>query len=120
MEQAIESAASALGRMRETAEVALPELVDLLDGDRSAEVRRTAAWALGQIGKGAAAASSKLILALADQVVQEHAAETLGRLGPLAISAVPQLRELVAETQTNQFVRLAAERACQKIAVAGH
>jgi HEAT repeat protein len=58
-----------------------------------AEVRAAAAWALGQMGSGAAGASADLVRALsdADAIVRGLSAVALREAGPAAASAIPAL-----------------------------
>jgi hypothetical protein len=58
-----------------------------------AEVRAAAAWALGQMGSGAARASADLVRALSDSdaIVRGLAAVAFREAGPAAASAIPAL-----------------------------
>ena len=104
-------AAAALGRMREQAKGALPELVRAL-GDEHVDVRSAARGALGRMGT---AAVSALADALKDgrPSVRAAAAHALGDLGPAAEDAVPSL--LQAFHDEDRTVRIDAILAVGKI-----
>jgi HEAT repeat protein len=82
-------AAKALGAMRNGAREAVPVLVQTLEKDSDARVRRVAAWALGRIGaaaKGEAAKEAVPVLVRtlekdSDAEVREKAAEALRKMG---------------------------------------
>jgi HEAT repeat protein len=88
---------------------AVPVLVELLresgPDKASAEVRWTAALALGHVGPGATAAVPALIEALDDPepLVRLSAADALGKVGPAAGDAVPKLAEML---KTDEPVRV--------------
>lgn len=95
---------------------AVPDLVARL-GDHAREVRRQAADALVQMGGPAAADETAKALASKRSVVRRLAAQTLGRMGSGARSALGPLR--AALTDERLPVRLAAFEAIRRIEAAG-
>jgi HEAT repeat protein len=85
-------AASALGFIPDQCECSLPSLVGLLE-DPSPAVRAEAAKSLGSFEHRATLAVPALRRALKDDYIRGLAAIALGRIGPAAYSAVPDLIE---------------------------
>jgi HEAT repeat protein len=80
--------------------------------DESPEVRRSSAWALGEIGPPACDAAIALANVLVDpnEHVRQKAAEAIGRIGPSAEAAVPALIDMLkkeADTVESIFAMLA-------------
>ena len=94
----------------------LPELIKLLDSEYE-DVRRPAAWALGNIGEEARDAVPLLIQMLEDWArsmgERIDAAYALGRIG--SAEAVKALRARAEDTQENDGLRAAAHDAGRKI-----
>jgi HEAT repeat protein len=88
-----EKAARALARIGSPAAKVLGEALS----DSRKEVRRTAVFALEQLGKNCGPALGHLQKSLGDPEapVRAHAATALGKLGPVAQAAVPALKSLV-------------------------
>lgn len=80
--------------------------------DRKADVRRSAAVGLGEIGASSAEAIEALVRALSDksQEVREAAAESFGKIGEPARGAIPHLWERWNDRQEHWTVRHAAGR----------
>jgi HEAT repeat protein len=76
-----------------------PTLQKLLETSGDAEVRRSAAYALGAVGEDAGPATGALTRALGDPnpMVKQNAAWALGRLGPAADPAVDDLVGLLTD-----------------------
>ncbi|MCE9546481.1 MAG: HEAT repeat domain-containing protein [Planctomycetia bacterium] len=93
------------------------ELADTLLTDKEPEVRRRAAYALGQQGPSAAAAVPALIKALDDRhlEVSWYAADALGRIGPAAAPAVEPLVKAMESPENDQELRRNAARALGRI-----
>jgi HEAT repeat protein len=103
-------AARALGRIG-NADAVKPLTEALSHGEM--EARKNAAIALGDLGLKAAQAVSALILALDDdyKYVPSAAAESLGRIGPEARTAIPHLVRLVqSRGTTNSSARANAAK----------
>lgn len=99
------------GAIGPEAQVAVPQLVTLVQRS-AASVRRNAAAALGRIGPGIGPdALEALIRALHDPVqpVREQAAIALGRLGDFAQAAVPALEEVLKDESSFAARSRAAE-----------
>lgn len=110
----------ALGKIGPAAVTAKPELTEnLTQADQF--LAMTSAWALAQIDPQCSVTAPKsvpvLVKALAEPepMVRIHAAESLGRLGPLAKQAVPALKQTALEDE-NADVRAAADTAIRAIA----
>jgi HEAT repeat protein len=102
---------------QQTLKLALEGLADPLRGDKSTEVRQTAAEALGRLGKDARPATEPLTAALKDKsdTVRAAAAEALGRIGPDAKDAAPALVEALRDKKADRSVRLFAAFALGRI-----
>jgi HEAT repeat protein len=102
---------------QQTLKLALEGLIDPLRGDKAAEVRKTAAEALGRLGKDARPATEPLTAALKDKAdpVRAAAAEALGRIGPDAKEAAPALVEALRDKKSDRSVRLFAAYALGRI-----
>jgi HEAT repeat protein len=102
------SAVFALGKLGTSAAPWLPRLLKVLREDQSAEVRETAAFALGEIGKGSIRAiqNGDLVPTLAaavtgdaDPLVRRSAAVALGEMGSDAEAGQPALEKAVTDKQ---------------------
>ncbi len=88
----------------------IPELMKLAD-DKSLDAAYWAITLLGRAGNDAAPAVSTLIHTVQESqepVLRERATWALGKLGPVATSAVPALRE-AAESNEPRLMRLAKQ-----------
>jgi HEAT repeat protein len=99
------TAAYSLGRLREAARPAVPRLVAALK-DANEGVRSNAVVALGDIRLDAAACVPPLILALKSEATRESAARALGRFGPAAKTAAPELVPMFSDP--DEYVRRTA------------
>lgn len=112
------SACYALGRMGPSAKAAKPELQKCLDSDDEF-LAMAGAWSLAQIDPACPETAPKsvpvLVRGLADSeaITRIQAAESLGRLGPLAKPALPALK--AAREDPNQDVRAAVAAALERI-----
>ena len=99
-------AANALGRI---GVAAVPELVRALDDDDD-DVRRGAAFALGEIGPDSKAAVSALVRAVGDEEeeVRDAAVRALGWIGPEAGAAAPALLRLLKNGEPEERLNAAA------------
>jgi hypothetical protein len=96
---------------------AVPALSHALKNDR-AEVRASAAYALGQIGQESYVAVPNLVRVLRDDSsndVRAIAAYTLGRIGSKAEAAVPKLIEIFENPDENSDVYKQAAPALKEI-----
>lgn len=96
---------------------AVPILSQALKNDR-AEVRASAAYALGQIGQAAYAAVPNLVMMLRDDSsddVRAIAAYTLGRIGSKAEAAVPRLIAIFKNPDEDSVVQDQAAQALKEI-----
>jgi HEAT repeat protein len=107
----VELAAEAIGSIGPQATPAVPALMDLL-GENDANVHGRAADALAKIGPEAVPA---LIKALSDPVAAKRKAATwaLGKMGPGATAAVPDLRRLASDP--SPLVASGAQQALYRI-----
>ena len=71
-----------------------------------AAVRRSAAWALVEMGREAAPATGDLAATLGDEQVRMPALRALEAIGPEAFAAVPQIRKLLGHEDA--YVRMGA------------
>src|SRR5207237_6054407 len=112
-------AAFNLSTMDAKAKVAMPTLIDALGNDRSEEVRRSAASALGSMGPEAVPA---LINALRDQdpYTRGYAADSIGRNGPEAKAAVPALIEILKNKDESGEIRGKAANSLGRIGPDAH
>jgi HEAT repeat protein len=96
---------------------AIEPLLEALKNDTSADVRRAAAKALGDISPEASSTVPPLMEALKDKspAVKMAAARALGQYGAEARSAVPSLRAL-AQAKADKKVSQAARLALKAIA----
>lgn len=112
------AAAYALGRIGPDAAAAEPVLLELIKGSDNS-LSLLGAWALVQIRGPSADTAAKVLPELMAGLESElpksrqAAAETLGRLGPNAKAAVPQLQR--ATKDDDQDVRAAATKALEAI-----
>jgi HEAT repeat protein len=85
-------------------------------GDRDDRVRAHAAWALGEIGRSAAAATEALTAAIGDShpLVRQRAAEALGRAGEPSLTVVSGLTDALRDGDGS--VRRAAALGLQAMA----
>ncbi len=85
--------------------------------DEDKQVRRRAAYALGQIGPDATAAVPALAVAADDTQLEVgwYALDALGRIGPAAKTAVPDIVRIVEKSQKYPVLRLNGIRALGKI-----
>lgn len=85
--------------------------------DEDKQVRRRAAYALGQIGPDAAAAVPALAEAADDTQLEVgwYALDTLGRIGPAAKAAVPAIVRIVEKSQKYPILQLNGIRALGKV-----
>jgi HEAT repeat protein len=97
---------------------AFEALVEQLRVDKTADVRQTAAEALGRLGADAWSAVEPLTNALKDKAdpVRASAAEALGRIGPKANEAAPLLVDALKDMKSDRFVRIYAAFALGRIA----
>lgn len=94
-------------------EVLLPVLIELLDNP-DAEVRRTAAMAVGKIGHPGSAGALVQGLKDPDRLVREYSASSLGSLGEVAMEqAAPAVADLLLDS--SDAVKQAAARALGEI-----
>ena len=96
---------------------AVPALSQALKNDR-AEVRASAAYALGQIGQAAYVAVPNLVMILRDDSsndVRAIAAYTLGRIGSKAEAAVPRLITIFKNPDEDSVVHDQAAQALKEI-----
>jgi hypothetical protein len=107
-------AAEALGWIGPAAAPAVLKLIELARSDLSRQAKRSATWALGQIGD--ARAVPVLVAALDDGDLRVTAAYALGHIGPPAAPAVPTLAARL--TDDSEFVRQAAAQALFLIGLA--
>ena len=125
-------AMEAMGRLgADAADIAVPELVTLLDQDKNRDLRALAAHALGMMGPAAVAAVPHLINVFRDmhcpgecnmrfarydeEYIKVHieAVNALGRIGPEAVDAVPYLTSLILETEFDSLSQAASEAVVQ-------
>jgi len=117
------TAAEAIKVMGESAQSAVPELLDYLknskDKKADATARMNVALALGRVGQDGAKGTTVLVAVLGDGdedvKVREAAADSLGRLGVDAQGAAKALAETLAATKNEQSLRLAAVKALAKV-----
>jgi HEAT repeat protein len=83
-----------LGEFGPAARKAVPSLVEILNGNDDA-TQGAAAEALGEIHSDPAASIPALIAHLENSDIDDDAAESLGKFGPLAKAAVPKLLPLL-------------------------
>ncbi len=85
-------------------------LAKVLTTDADEKARWYAAYALSEIGEGAADALPALVSALNDfdEDVRGYAARALGRIGPMAITALPALAALRDDDENENVQREAA------------
>ena len=102
---------------KETLKQAVEGLIEELKVDVSAEVRQTAAVALGRLGVDARTAVEALTNALKDKSdsVRAASAEALGRIGPEAKSAATPLMEALRDKKADRFLRVYAAFALGRI-----
>jgi len=96
---------------------AVPVLSQALKSDR-AEVRASAAYALGQIGQAAYAAVPNLVMILRNDSsddIRAIAAHTLGRIGSKAEAAVPRLIAIFKNPDEDSVVHDQAAQALEEI-----
>lgn len=115
------AAAFALGKLGSRANAELPQLLKLLQGDKDAAVRETAAWAVGEVCKGnrGAAEGGTVLPALTqavakdpDPLVRRSAAVALGNVG-LDVEALEE-----GLKDTNQTIRKGAEQLLKQVKAA--
>ncbi len=108
-------AARTLGKIREPALLAVPELAKLTVADPDSQVREHAAEALGDIGPLARAGIPALVTALQDSVprVRRDAVRALGQMGVVARDALPAVAALSNDPDAD--VSAAAQRAIRLI-----
>jgi len=97
-------AAEVLADMGEAASAVVPELTEALM-DPEGRVRSGAIRALGNTGIEAKSAIPAIAKAVKDEYSGLKAVETLGKLGPIAKEAVPQLMELLATPDSSYDIR---------------
>ncbi|MHC4405985.1 MAG: HEAT repeat domain-containing protein [Planctomycetota bacterium] len=108
----------ALGKIGPVSMKARAQLVENLQSD-DASLAFVSAWALAQIDPGSRQTASRSVAILAAALEEAHgahrveAAAALGRLGPLAKSAVPALKE--ATSDDDPHVRQAAAKALESV-----
>ena len=107
-----ERAGYALSRLGREAEVAVPDLIELLKSDSNAIVRLAAVSALGWIGPGAKDAVPVLAKLLrreieADDRVRWRAALSLGQIGSPSLAVVPELTVAMVEDHHQGVVHAA-------------
>lgn len=100
VERVRRKAVSALGSMGQTAEIAIPAVVELMVFDESPAVRDAAATALAGIGPAALPVLQHL-LNDEDPEVRWRAADAVGKLGADARGAAPALRQLLRDDNSN-------------------
>ena len=95
---------------------AVPALSQALKNDR-ADVRTSAAYILGRIGKESSAAIPELTATLkaTDSHARAAAAYALGEIGPKAIEAVPSLTSLLKDKNEDFVIRYRAAYALKQI-----
>lgn len=106
------NAVCALAELDENAEAAVPALIEAID-DNAWIVRVAAITALGEFGASAESAVGALIEALEKDEVCGTAAIALGRIGPVAKSAIPALTKL--RSCKNAFLVWCADEAIRAI-----
>jgi HEAT repeat protein len=96
---------------------AFEALIEQLRVDKTADVRQTAAEALGRLGADAWSAVEPLSAALKDKAdpVRAASAEALGRVGAKAHDAAPLLVDALRDKKGDRFVRLYAAFALGRI-----
>ncbi len=102
-------AARVLGSLGPRATAAIPTLITALGASRT-ELRRQAAWSLGEMGVsggGAAPALAAVVSTEKNLGVRAEAIDALGKMGPAASAAVPALTEALADS-SGDLRRLAA------------
>lgn len=105
-----ELAAAAMKELGPVAKIALPELVTLLDNDKTPDdVKELAIRAIIDLGPLAADATDLLLQHFSDpessDSIRENAAEALGAIGPEAKRAVPSLLARLTEDETLHYLR---------------
>lgn len=108
VEVRLEAARSA-GRLGKQVASLIPQLIAAIDKESDTDVKWAQIEAMGFAGPAAAPAVHRLIALLDLPELQPCAAETLGRIGQPAASALPKLTKLLNSTQPD--VQWAAARA---------
>ncbi|MDP9141429.1 MAG: HEAT repeat domain-containing protein [Pseudomonadota bacterium] len=112
-------AADALAKIGEPALGALPWLLPLLRDDTDANIRESAATAIGAIGERAASTAAEQLhgSAFNDVEIKVRAAamEALGNMGAAAAGYKDQLYKTLTDTQTDFKLKIASRNALYKL-----